>query len=329
MMRRREFIGLIGGATVWPIIAHAQDGQRVRRLGILFASSPEDQDIRNRLDVFAETMRGLGWIEGRNLKTSIRTPSASPEDIRKSTAETVSEAPDVILTTGNSTVLPLMRATRSIPIIFTSATDPVGGGLVDSLAEPGGNVTGFMLFDYSLSGKWLELLKQIMPEAKRAAVVRDPTVSPGIGQFAVIQSVAPPLGIDVLPVNAGSAAEIQRSIETFARKPNSGLIVTSSAAVRTQANLIIGLAAKHALPAVYYRRTFIDAGGLISYGPNPLTSVRLAAGYVDRIMRGAKPADLPVQAPTRYEMVVNLRTAKTLGLNIPPTLLARADEVIE
>jgi putative ABC transport system substrate-binding protein len=328
-MQRREFIAALGGALAWPIIAHAQDGQRVRRLGILFASSPEDQDIRKRLEIFAETMRGLGWNEGRNLKTSIRTPSANPDELRKSVAEAVSESPDVILTTGNSTVLPLMRATRSIPIVFTSATDPIGGGLVDSLAEPGGNVTGFMLFDYSLSAKWLELLKQIMPDVKRAAVVRDPTVSPGVGQFAVIQSVAPPLGIDVVPVNAGSAAEIQRSIEAFARKPNGGLIVTSSAAVRTRADLIIGLAAKHALPAVYYRRTFIDAGGLISYGPNPLTSVRLAAGYVDRILRGAKPADLPVQAPTRYEMVVNLKTAKALDLTISPSLLARADEVIE
>ena len=245
-MRRREFIGLVGGSVAWPLVTHAQDGQRARRLGILIASSPEDQDIRNRLVVFAETMRGLGWIEGHNLKTSTRTPSARAEDIRKSIAETLSESPDAILTTGNSTVLPLMRATRSIPIVFTSATDPVGGGLVESLAEPGANVTGFMLFDYSLSAKWLELLKQIVPDVKRAAVVRDPTVSPGIGQFAVVQSVAPPLAIDVIPVNAGSAAEIQRSIEVFARKPNGGLIITSGAAVRTQADLIIGLAAKHA-----------------------------------------------------------------------------------
>lgn len=329
-MRRREFLGVLGGVgAAWPLTVRAQQPERVRRVAVLLPSTPEDQDTQLRLNVFRESMRGLGWAEDRNLRIDTRTPSASVDDIRKSVGELLAGMPDVVLTTGNTTVLPLLRATRSVPIVFTSATDPVGGGLVESLAQPGGNVTGFMQFDYSLSGKWLQLLKQVMPGAKRVAVVRDPTVTAGIGQFAVIQSVAPSVDIDVVPVNAGNAGEIQRTIEAFARRPNGGLIVTSGAAVRTQQNLIVALAAKHALPAVYYRRNFVDAGGLMSYGSNVLTGVRLAAGYVDRILRGAKPADLPVQAPSKYEMVINLKTARALGIDMPPALLALADEVIE
>jgi putative ABC transport system substrate-binding protein len=271
----------------------------------------------------------LGWIEGRNVRLDIYRPTATPDDIRKNVAEVLAGMPDVILTTGSTTTGPLLQATRTVPIVFTSIIDPVGGGFVESLARPGGNATGFMQFEYSLSGKWLELLKQVAPSTTRVAVIRDQTTTAGIGQFAVLQSVAPSVGIEVVPVNVHDADEIERAIGAFSRTPNGGLIAASGLAVNAHRVLILALAARHRLPAVYARRFFVDQGGLMSYGPDVITSSRLAAGYVDRILKGEKPADKPVQAPTKYELVINVRTAKALGLDLPPALLAGADEVIE
>jgi putative ABC transport system substrate-binding protein len=271
----------------------------------------------------------LGWIDGRNLRLDIHQPRAAAADIRKHITSLVAAAPDVIVTTGSTSLAPLLQATRTVPIVFTSVVDPVGGGFVESLARPGGNVTGFMQFEYNLSGKWLELLKQITPDTTRAAVIRDPSTTAGIGQFAVIQSVASLLGVEVIPVNGRDAGDIERSVGLFARSRNGGLVVTSSVAVNAHRDLIINLAARHRLPAVYPRRFFTNRGGLMSYGPDVIAASRLAAGYVDRILKGEKPSDLPVQAPTKYELVINLKTARALGLEVPPMLLARTDEVIE
>jgi ABC-type uncharacterized transport system substrate-binding protein len=329
-MRRGEFITLMGAAAVWPLAARAQQSERVRRIGVLTGGPrPDDPDAQTNIAAFLQALQQLGWTDGRNVRIEYRWGLGNPADIRKSAEELAALAPDVILSTGTASLAPLLQATRTVPIVFNNVADPVGAGFVDSLSRPGGNATGFMQFEYDLSGKWLELLKQIAPGVTRAAVLRDPTITSGIGQFAVIQSVAPSVGVEVRPVNVRDAGEIERAVAAFAGSPNGGLIVTASALAVVHRELIIALAARHKLPAVYYRRYFVTRGGLISYGYDLVDQFRRSAGYVDRILKGEKPADLPVQAPTRYELVINLKTAKALGLDVPPTLLARADEVIE
>jgi putative ABC transport system substrate-binding protein len=310
--------------------AFAQQSDRLRRVDVLFAEAIEyDPYYEGRVAALTEALRGLGWIDGRNLKLAVHRPKPDAADIRKHITELLSARPDVVVSGGATTTTPLLQATSSVPVVFTSAVDPVGAGLVESLAQPGGNATGFMQFDFSLSGKWLELLKQVAPATTRAGVTRDPSNSAGVGQFAVIQSIASSVGIDVVPINPRDAADLESGIAKIARSPNAGLIVTVAAAVNAHRDLILKLAERHRLPTVYANQAYVDLGGLISYGPNLIASARLAAGYVDRILKGEKPADLPVQAPTRYELVVNLKTAKALGLEIPAALLARADEVIE
>jgi putative ABC transport system substrate-binding protein len=278
---------------------------------------------------FVQALQQLGWIDGRNVRIEVRWAGGEAREIRRHANELVALAPDVIVATGNSSMPPLLQATQTVPIVFNNVADPVGSGFVDSLARPGGNVTGFIQFEYSLSGKWLELLKQIAPGVTRVAVLRDPAIPAGVGQFAIIQSVAPSVGVDVSSINMRDASEIERGVTAFARSPNSGLILTASALAIVHRTLIIALAARHKLPAVYYRRYFATSGGLISYGYDVVQQYRGAASYVDRILKGEKPADMPVQAPTKYELVINLKTAKALGLEIPAALLARADEVIE
>jgi len=329
-MRRREFLSALGGAaTAWPFAARAQQGERVRRIGALFGVGLNNSDAQARYAAFRQGLQQLGWTEGRNMRLDVRSGASKTADVRKAAAELVALAPDAILSIGNLSLGPLLQLSSTVPIVFALVVDPVGAGFVDSLSQPGGNATGFMQFEYSLCGKWLELLKEIAPGVTRAAVLRDATVTAGTSQFAVIQSVAPSLGVDVRPANERDAAEIEHAIANFARAANGGLIVTTGALSVIHRDLIIMLAARHKLPTVYSDRSFVDAGGLISYGPNYIDQARRAAGYVDRILKGEKPADLPVQAPTKYELVVNLKTAKALGLTIPPTLLARADEVIE
>jgi putative tryptophan/tyrosine transport system substrate-binding protein len=329
-MRRREFLGLTAGAAAaWPLAARAQQSDRIRRIGVLNGQAANDPDAQANIAAFLQGLQQLGWTDGRNVRINHRWAAGNPADIRKYAAELVALAPEVILATGASPLGPLLQATRTVPIVFAIVPDPVGAGFVDSLSRPGGNTTGFMQAEYNLSGKWLELLKQIAPGVTRAAVLRDPAITAGIGQFAIIQSVAPAVGVEVSPVNVGDAAEIERAVTAFARTPNSGLILTASALSVVHRDLIVTLAARHKLPAVYYRRLFVISGGLISYGADFLDQFRRAAGYVDRILKGEKPADLPVQAPTKYELVINLKTAKTLGFEIPSSILARADEVIE
>jgi len=329
-MRRRDFIlGLGGTAAAWPFAANAQQPERIRRIGVLVGASADVMDAQARRAVFVQALQQLGWTDGRNVLIDTRWGSANPDDIRIFAAELIGLAPDVILASGNAPVERLLQATRIVPIVFANVLDPVGSGFVDSLSRPGGNATGFMQFEYSLTAKWLELLKQIAPGVTRAAVLRDSLIAAGIGQFAVIQSVAPSVGVEVSPINGRNASEIERAIATFARTSNGGLIVTPSALTSINRDLIITLAARHKLPAVYANRVSVAAGGLISYGAESVDQYRRAAGYVDRILKGEKPADLPVQAPTKYELIVNLKTAKALGLEIPPALLARADEVIE
>jgi putative tryptophan/tyrosine transport system substrate-binding protein len=329
-MRRREFITLLGGAAAaWPVVARAQQVDRMRRLGVLGGQAANDPDAQANIAAFLQGLQQLGWTDGRNVRIDHRWAAGNPADIRKYAAELVALAPDIILATGASPLGPLLQATRTVPIVFAIVPDPVGAGFVDSLSRPGGNTTGFMQAEYNLSGKWLELLKQIAPGVTRAAVLRDPAITAGIGQFAIIQSVAPAIGVEVSPVNVRDAAEIERAVTAFARTPNSGLIVTASALSVVHRDLIVTLAARHKLPAVYYRRLFVIGGGLISYGADFLDQFRRAAGYVDRILKGEKPADLPVQAPTKYELAINLKTAKALGFEIPSSILARADEVIE
>ena len=327
-MKRREFIALLGGAAAWPLVARAQQREPVRRIGVLLPATADDQIWQARLAAFHQGLALLGWTIGRNVRVDTRWATTSIADIRRHAAELAALAPDVILAVA-STVGPLLEANRAVPIVFTLGNDPVGTGIVDSLARPGGNATGFMLWEFSIGGKWLELLKEIAPGLRRVAVLRDTSVGFGTSTFAAIQTAAPPLGLEVIPVNMREASEIERSITTFARSPNGGLIPSPSAAVVRHRDLIITLAARHRLPAVYWERFFVAAGGLISYGPDVLEEFRQAAGYVDRILKGEKAADLPVQAPTRYELVINLKTAKTLGLELPPSVLARADEVIE
>jgi len=331
-VRRREFITLLGGAAAaWPLVARAQQSERVRRMGVLAAGGldADDLDLQARVGAFEDGLKQLGWINGQNVRIDIRAGAGDVDRIRSYADELVALAPDVILATGAAAVAPLLKATRTVPVVFTNAVDPVGAGFVDSLARPGGNVTGFVSFEYGLSAKWLELLKEIAPRVTRVAVIRDPNISAGTGQFGAIQAAASSLGLELIAVNPREASEIERAIAAFARTPNGGLITTSSALVVIHRDLIIGLAVKHKLPAVYHRRVFPASGGLISYGPDVIDLSRRAAGYVDRILKGEKPADLPVQAPTKFELVINLKTAKTLGLTVPPSLLARANEVIE
>ena len=337
---RREFIFTLGGgAAAWPLVARAQQGERVRRIGVLIGASvdADDPDAKANIAAFLQVLQQLGWTDGRYVRIDYRWGAGNADNIRKHAAELVAPAPDVILATGTVAMAPLLEATRTLPIVFTAVAEPVGAGFVDSLARPGGNTTGFMQFEYNLSGKWLELLKQIVPGLTRAAILRDAAVSSGIGQFGAIQSVAPSLGVELTPINVRDAVELERAVVAFARgrlangasTSNGGLIVTGSALSLLHRELIIALAARHKLPAVYFRRYFVTSGGLISYGYDLADQYRRAAGYVDRILKGEKPADLPVQAPTTYELAINLKTAKALGLTVPHGLLVAADEVIE
>ena len=327
-MRRRQFLGAIAGAAAWPLIARAQPADRVRRIGVLFTLAEDDPESLVRRAAFEQALKELGWINGSNLRIDYRWAGGAPELIRKFVVELVASAPDVIVISGSLAAGPMARATLNIPIVFLQVIDPVGQGLVESMAQPGGNVTGFMQFEYSLAGKWLELLKELAPNSSRVAVLRDATSGPGIGQFAVIQAMAPPHRVELSSINAGDPAEMERRIAATARIPNAGLVVTAGGtAVRR--DLIIAAVAKHGLPAIYPYRYFASDGGLISYGPDTIEPYLRAASYVDRILKGEKPANLPVQAPTKYRLAINLKTAKALGLAVPPSLLARADEVIE
>jgi putative ABC transport system substrate-binding protein len=331
-MRRRKFIALLGGtawASAWPLSARAQQPERVRRVGVLMNLAADDPQGQARVGAILQGLAQSGWTDGRNVRIDTRWAAGNANDIRRHAAELAALAPDVIVAHGSATAGPLLQATRTVPIVFAYVPDPVGAGYVESLARPGGNATGFIAFEYSLSAKWLELLKQIAPGVTRAAVLRDAAITAGIGQFAVIQSVAPSVGVEVIPINVRDAGEIERAVTAFARSANSGLIVTASALSVVHRDLIITLAARHKLPAVYFERFFVTGGGLISYGADFIDQYRQAAGYVDRILKGEKPANLPVQAPTKFEMVINLKTAKALGITVPPSLLARADEVIE
>jgi putative tryptophan/tyrosine transport system substrate-binding protein len=329
-MRRRDFMTLFGGAAAaWPILAGAQQGDRMRRIGVLMPLAADNPDAQARTAAFLQGLQQLGWTVGQNVLIDTRWSAGDVASNRKYAAELVALAPDVILTNGSAAAGPLLQATNTVPIVFMSVTDPVGAGFVDSLARPGGNATGFTSFEYGNSGKWLELLKEIAPRVTRAAVLRDAAIAAGIGQFGAIQSAAPSLGVEVRPLHVRDAGEMERAFAAFARSSNGGLIVTSSSLALDHRELIITLAARHKLPAVYNNRFFVTGGGLISYGPDRIDQFRRAAGYVDRILKGEKPADLPVQAPTKYELVINLKTGKTLGIEIPTTLLARADEVID
>jgi ABC-type uncharacterized transport system substrate-binding protein len=329
-VRRRDFIKVVAGSgAAWPLAARAQQPERMRRIGILLAATADDAEFQAWVGAFLQALALLGWTIGRKMQIDTRWATANVGEIRRHAAELVALAPDVILAHGASTVGPLLQITRTVPIVAPVFGDPVGAGFVDSLARPGGNITGFISFEYSMGGKWLELLKQTAPSVTRAAVLRDATQGSGTSQFAAIQSVAPSLSVEVNPVNMRDAGEIERAVAAFARAPGGGLIVTAGAASTRHRTLIIALAARHRLPAVYYERLFVAGGGLMSYGPDFFDQYRRAAGYVDRILKGEKPADLPVQTATKYEFVINLKTAKALGLTVPPAVLARADEVIE
>ena len=329
MTSRRQFISLLGGAAAaWPVAVRAQQAERVRHVGVIMAIAERDPQLKDRMAVLKRSLEDLGWVDGRNVQIDLRTGPGT-DKIRQNIASLIALAPDAILSAGTASMAMLFQATRTIPTVFVNVADPVGAGYVESLAQPGGNVTGFLQSEYTLSGKWPELLKEIAPDVKRVAVVRDPMLTSGIGQFAVIQSVAPSLRLDVRPVNSRDPSEIERGITAFARSGGGGLIVTAGASANVNRALIIALAAKHKLPAVYAQQIYITSGGLMSYGSNVLEQYRQAADYIDRILKGEKPADLPVQAPTKYELAINLKTAKALGLAIPATVLARADEVIE
>ncbi|MFZ0101842.1 MAG: ABC transporter substrate-binding protein [Pseudolabrys sp.] len=328
-MRRREFITLIGSAAVVPLVARAQPSESMRRVGVLMSTAADDREGQARIAAFQQGLQKLGWIEGQNVRLDIRWGGGDADLDRRFAAELVALTPDVILATASSTVAALQGATRTVPVVFAHAVDPVAAGFVDSLARPGGNATGFVLFEYGISAKWLELLKEIAPSVTRAGVLRDPAMAAGTGQFGALQSVAPSFGVELSPVNVRDAGEIERVVTAFARSSNGGLIVTASPLATLHRDLIVALAARHKLCAVYNLRLFVTAGGLISYGSDVPDLLRRAAGYVDRILKGEKPADLPVQAPTKFEMVVNIKTARALGITVPPSLLARADEVIE
>jgi putative ABC transport system substrate-binding protein len=331
-MRRRDFVrAIVGSATAWPLTARAQQTKPkpMRRVAALMPYGANDPQAQNRNAAFLQGLQQLGWTVGQNIQIDYRWSVGSEEDTRKYAAELVALAPDVIFTSGSAAIEPLRRATRTVPIVFVLVPDPVGAGFVDSLARPGGNVTGFTQYDYSIAAKWLALLKEIAPNTTRAAVLRDPAITAGIGQWATIQSVSSSVGIEVTPISLVDAGEMESALAAFARSPNGGLIVTGSALTVVRRDLIIALAARYRLPAVYTDRYYPSAGGLISYGSNNVEQFRLAATYVDRILKGEKPADLPVQTATKFELVVNLKTAKAIGLDVPSSLLARADEVIE
>jgi putative ABC transport system substrate-binding protein len=329
-MRRREFITLLGGAAAaWPLAARAQQGERVRRVGVLTGTVPDDPEGQARIAAFHQGLQQLGWTDGRNVRIDIRWSAASADRLRTYAAELVGLAPDVILASTSASVAALQQASRSTPIVFANVIDPVGAGFVASLAQPGGNATGFTAFEYGISGKWLELLKEIAPHMTRAAVLRDPALAAGIGQFAAIQSNASSSAVELSAIDTRDVGEIERALVAFARKPNGGQVVTASASALIHRHQIIVLATRLRLPNVYPFRYYPLNGGLASYGPNQIDPYRRAAGYVDRILKGEKPADLPVQQPTKYELVINLKTAKALGLEIPSSVLARADEVIE
>jgi putative tryptophan/tyrosine transport system substrate-binding protein len=328
-MRRREFFTLLGAAAAWPLAARAQQGERLRRIGVLMSTAVDDPQDPARLAAFAQGLQELGWTIGRNLRIDYRWGASSPDNTRKYAAELAALAPEVMLASGTIALAAAQQISHAIPVVFVNVIDPVSGGFVESLARPGGNTTGFLLFEFGISGKWLELLKEIAPRVTRVAVLRDPTTGAGTGQLGAIQSAASQLGVEFRPVGVRDAREIERGITDFARGSNGGLIVAASTQARDHRELIIGLAAQHGLPAVYFNRLLVEAGGLISYGADTIDPLRRAANYVDRILKGEKPGDLPVQAPTKYELVINLKTAKALGLDVPPTLLARADEVIE
>ena len=327
-MKRRDFITLFGSAAAWPLTARAQQRERMRRIGALMAYTANDPQAQIRNAAFLQGLQQLGWIVGQSVRIDYRWSGGNIEDTRRYAAELVALAPDVILTSG-AAIEPLRRATRTVPIVFVLVPDPVGAGFVDSLARPGGNVTGFANFDYGIGAKWLALLKEIAPNTTRAAVLRDPALRAGMGQWGAIQSASPSVAIEVSPISLVEAGEMESALTAFARNPNGGLIVTGSALTVVRRDLIIALAIRYRLPAVYNDEYFVAAGGLISYGPNQVEQFRLAATYVDRILKGENPADLPVQTAARYELVINLKSAKALGLDVPPTLLARADEVIE
>jgi putative ABC transport system substrate-binding protein len=329
-MQRREFITFLGGAAVsWPVLVWAQQPERMRRIGVLMAVAADDPEGQARIAAFHQGLQQLGWTVGHNVRIDTRWGAGDADRMRRYAAELVSLAPDVILASGGTVVGVLLQATRTVPIVFTQTSDPVGAGYVASLAQPGGNATGFTISEYGISGKWVELLKEIAPRVTRAAVLRDATVPQGVGQFAAMQAVAPSFGVEVSPIDVRDAGEIERTVTAFARSKNGGLIATGSSLTILHRELIITLAAQHRLPAVYWNRFYVTGGGLISYGVDSIDPHRQAAGYVDRILKGEKPADLPVQAPTKYELVINLKTAKALGLTVPPSLLARANEVIE
>ena len=325
-MRRRKFISLLGGAAAWPLAARAQQGGR--RIGVLMGGAGRDPIEHDRLAAFLDGLRQLGWTDGHNVLIDARWPTDDAER-RTQAAELVGLVPDVILASASGSVAALQQASRSIPIVFANVVDPVGAGFVASLAQPGGNATGFTAFEYVISGKWLELLKELAPHMTRAAVLRDSTLAAGIGQFAAIQSMASSSGVELNAIDTRDIGEIERAVVAFARKPNGGLVVTASPSALIHREQIIALATRLRLPNVYPFRYYPSNGGLASYGPDQIDQYKRAAAYVDRILKGEKPADMPVQAPTKYELVINLKTAKALGLTVPPTLLARADEVIE
>jgi putative ABC transport system substrate-binding protein len=328
-MRRREFIAVLGSAAAWPQVTKAQQGEHIRKIGVLNGLAADDPRSKAIIAAFLYELQQLGWADGRNARIDYRWGAGNADDMRKYAAELVALAPDVIVASGGASMGPLMQTSRTVPIVFANVPDPVGSGFVESLSRPGGNATGFMQFEYNLSGKWPELLKQIAPVVTSAAILWDPAIIVGVGQFAVIQSVAPQLGMEVRAINIHDPVEVERAVAAFALPSNRGLIVTASALAYVHRDLIITLAARHKLPTIYFQRLFVTDGGLISYGPDVIDQFRRAAGYVDRILKGEKPADLPVQVPTKYELAINLKAAKALGLTVPHSMLARADEVIE
>jgi putative ABC transport system substrate-binding protein len=327
--RRREFIVGLGGAAAWPMVARAQQPERMRRIGVLMNTGADDPVGQALVKAFQQGLQQLGWTDGRNVRIDYRWTAGDPENSRKYAAELVALAPDVILASSTPMTIAVKQLTRTVPIVFVSVADPVGSGIVNSLARPGGNVTGFMNFDFSFAGKWLDLLKEIAPQLTRVAVFRDDNNPVGIVQFGVIQAMATSVGLQVTPVSVRNSDEIVSAVEAFAHSPNGGAIVTGSALNTAHHDLILKLITRYKLPAIYYDRSSVRDGGLMSYGPDFADQFRRAAVYVDRILKGEKPADMPVQAPTKYELVINLKTAKALGLEVPHSLLARADEVIE
>ena len=329
-MKRREFITLLGAASAaWPFAARAQQPERMRRIGVLMNLTADDAEGQARLAAFLQGLQEAGWAVDRNVRIDTRWSAGIADEVRKYAAELVTLAPDVILASSSAAIAPLLEATRTIPIVFAGITDPVAAGYVESLARPGGNATGFIIYEYSIGGKWLELLKEIAPRVTRVAVLREFAIAAGPGQFGAVQALAPSVGVELRPIDVRDAGEIERAMTAFAQVPNGGLIVTGSPSALRHRQLISTLAVRHRLPAVYPNRVYVSGGGLISYGPDFLLQFRRAASYVDRILKGEKPSDLPVQTPTKYALVINLKTAKALSLDVPPSLLARADEVIE